>query len=240
VFSEKTGDRLAWGSVIVALLIGFYTYSFLPVIDFLAYKVGANIPNEMITPPGAQPDVFEITYQLKNKKSGETKTMTDKEYLKSNIWKDNDWTVVGTPESRLVKKGFTPKIIDLSIKDAQGNDYTKELLANPFNNLFIVAYDLNKTNLNGLGNLNALAVNLHDNFNTRTILLTSNSHTDAEAFAKKNHLVMEIFYVDEVPLKEMVRANPGVLLLKNGTIINKWHYHSIPKYDDLVKEYFQK
>ncbi len=239
-FSEKTGDRLAWGSIIVALGIGFYTYSFLPVIDFLAYKVGANIPNEMITPPGAEPDVFEITYQLKNKKSGETKTMTDKEYLKSNIWKDNSWEVVGTPESRLVKKGFTPKIIDLSIKDSQGNDYTKELLANPYNNLFVVAYDLNKTNLNGLGNLNALAINLHDNFNTRTVLLTSNSATDAEAFAKKNHLAMEIFYVDAVPLKEMVRANPGVLLLKNGTIINKWHYHSVPKYDDLVKEYFQK
>lgn len=240
LFSAKTGDRLAWGSVIVALGIGFYTYSFLPVIDFLAYNVGANIPNEMTTPPGSQPDLFEITYQLKNKKSGQTKQMTDKEYLKSNIWKDNNWAVVGTPESRLVKKGFTPKIIDLSIKDAQGNDYTKELLANPFNNLFIVAYDLNKTNLNAMGNLNALAVNLHDNFNTRTVLLTSNSSADAEAFAKKNHLVMEIFYVDEVPLKEMVRANPGVLLLKNGTIINKWHYHAVPKYDDLVKEYFQK
>jgi uncharacterized membrane protein YphA (DoxX/SURF4 family) len=240
IFSEKTGDRLAWGSVIIALLIGFYTYSFLPVIDFLPYKVGANISNEMVTPPGAQPDVFEITYQLKNKKSGATKTMTDKDYLKSNIWKDNDWEVVGTPESRLVKKGFTPKIIDLSIKDAQGTDYTKELLSNPFNNLFIVAYDLNKTNLNAMGNLNALAVNLHDNFNTRTVLLTSNSAGDAEAFAKKNHLVMEIFYADAVPLKEMVRANPGVMLLKNGTIINKWHYHAVPKYDDLVKQYFQK
>jgi len=43
-----------------------------------------------------------------------------------------------------------------------------------------------------------------------------------------------------MPLKEMVRSNPGVLLLKNGIIINKWHYHSLPKYDDLVKQYLQK
>jgi len=240
LFSEKNGDRLAFGSVIVALAIGFYAYSFSPIIDFLAYKVGANIPNEMITPPGAQPDQFEITYSLKNKKTGDTKEMTDKEYLKSGIWKDNNWGVVGTPESRLVKKGFTPKIIDLSIKDAQGNDYTKELLANPFNNLVIVAYDLHKTNIDAMGNLNALAISLRDNFNTRAILLTSNSAIDAEAIAKKNHWIMEIFYVDAIPLKEMVRANPGVMLLKNGTIINKWHYHSVPKYDDLVKDYFQK
>jgi hypothetical protein len=51
---------------------------------------------------------------------------------------------------------------------------------------------------------------------------------------------MDIFYADGVPLKTMVRANPGIFLMKNGTIINKWHYHSMPKYEDLVKEYFQK
>jgi len=42
-----------------------------------------------------------------------------------------------------------------------------------------------------------------------------------------------------VPLKEMVRANPGILLMKNGTIINKWHYHTMPNLDQLTKEYFQ-
>jgi hypothetical protein len=40
-------------------------------------------PEEMKTPPGAMPDEFEVTYNLKNKKQSETKTMTDKEYLKS-------------------------------------------------------------------------------------------------------------------------------------------------------------
>jgi uncharacterized membrane protein YphA (DoxX/SURF4 family) len=240
LFSKSRGDYTLMGSVVVALGFGFYTYSFMPVIDFLPYKVGANIPEEMITPPGAQPDEYQITYHLKNKKNGDTRVMTDKDYVKSGVWKDSNWEVVGTPERELVKKGFTPKIQDLSIKDAQGNDYTKELLSNPFSNVIIVAYDLNHTNVNALGRLNALAVNLLQNFNTRTILLTSNSAKDAEAFAKANHLVMEIYYADGVPLKTMVRANPGIFLMKNGTIINKWHYHGIPNYDNLVKEYFQK
>ncbi len=165
------------------------------------------------------PDEFEITYHLKNKKTGEAKTMNDKEYLKSNIWKDNNWAVVGTPESVLVKKGFSPKIVDLSIQDAQGNNYTNELLANPFYNLIVVAYDLGHTDVQAIGRLNALAANLAQNFNTRTVLLTSNSAKDAEAFSKANHLVMEIFYADGVPLKTMVRANPGVFLMKNGIII---------------------
>lgn len=240
LFGKQTGDRALYASIIIALGIGFYTYSFLPVIDFLPYKVGANIPDEMKTPPGAKPDEYEITYNLKNSKTGETKTMTDKEYIKSNIWKDNSWAVAGNPESKLVKRGFTPKIIDLNIKDAQGNDYTKELFANPFNNFVIVAYDLSKTNTDAMGQLNALAINMAQNYNTRTVLLTSNSPKDAEEFSKKNHLIMEIFYADAVPLKTMIRANPGIFLMKNGTVINKWHYHSIPNYDNLVKQYFQK
>ncbi|HTI59138.1 BT_3928 family protein [Mucilaginibacter sp.] len=240
LFGKQTGDRALYASIIIALGIGFYTYSFLPVIDFLPYKVGANIPDEMKTPPGAKPDEYEITYNLKNSKTRETKTMTDKEYIKSNIWKDNSWAVIGNPESKLVKRGFTPKIIDLNIKDAQGNDYTKELFANPFNNFVIVAYDLSKTNTDAMGQLNALAINMAQNYNTRTVLLTSNSPKDAEEFSKKNHLIMEIFYADAVPLKTMIRANPGIFLMKNGTVINKWHYHSIPNYDNLVKQYFQK
>lgn len=240
LFSKKTGDNLLLASALIAVAMGLYTYNFMPVIDFLPYKVGANILDEMKIPPGAQPDEFEVTYHLKNKKTGETKVMTDKEYLKTNIWKDNNWGIEGSSESVLVKKGFAPKIRDLAIQDAQGNDYTKELLSSPFYNFIIVAYDLNHTDVAAMGRLNALAATFTQNFNTRSVLLTSNSPKDAEAFSKANHLVMETFYADGVPLKTMVRANPGIFLMKNGTIINKWHYHSMPKYEDLVKQYFQK
>ena len=239
-FSAKTSDNLLIASVVLSVGFGLYTYNFSPVIDFLPYKVGANIPDEMATPPGAKPDEYELTYNLKNKKTGETKIMTNTEYLKTGIWKDNNWEVVGQPESRLVKTGFTPKIRDLAIQDAQGNDYTKELIANPYNNVIIVANDLSKADEEAIGRLNAMAINLAQNFNTRTVMLTSNSHQYVEAYAKQHKLMFEIFYADGVPLKTMVRANPGILLLKNGTVLGKWHYHSMPKYDDLVKKYFQQ
>jgi hypothetical protein len=240
LFIAKTGDKLLILSAVISLAFGLYTYNFLPVIDFLPYKVGANIPGEMITPPGAAPDVYEQTYHLQNKKTGKFKVMNNTEYMSSGIWKDNDWKIYGPTESRLVTKGFTPKIRDLSISDAQGNDYTKELLSNPFNNLIIVAYDLHDADEDAIDRLNALAINLQQNFNTRTVLLTSSSAKFTEAFSKQHRLISEIFYADDVPLKEMVRASPGVLLLKNGTIINKWHYHSVPNYDELVKKYFQQ
>ncbi|WP_428330486.1 BT_3928 family protein [Mucilaginibacter sp.] len=240
LFNAKTCDQLLIASAVISVGFGLFTYNFSPVIDFLPYKVGANILDEMKTPPGAQPDEYELTYNLKNKKTGATKTMTNTEYLKTNIWKDNNWEIIGQPESRLVKRGFTPKIRDLAIQDAQGNDYTKELLSNPFNNLVIVAYDINKADGDAIDRLNALAINLSQNFNTRMVMLTSNSAQFTQAYSKQHKLMFEIFYADEVPLKTMVRSNPGILLIKNGTVINKWHYHSIPKYDELVKQYFQQ
>jgi hypothetical protein len=53
-------------------------------------------------------------------------------------------------------------------------------------------------------------------------------------------LFTEVFYGDAVPLKSMVRANPGILLLKNGVVINKWHYNTIPSFDTLADQYFSK
>jgi uncharacterized membrane protein YphA (DoxX/SURF4 family) len=240
LFNKKTGDQLLIGATIVFVGFGLYTYNFLPIVDFLPYKIGANILEEMKTPPGSKPDEFEVTYNLKNKKTSETKVMSDKEYLKTAIWKDANWEIVGSPESRLVKKGFEPKIRDLNIQDAQGNNYNQELLSNPFYSLMIVAYNLEGTNTNALNRINALAANLIQNFNTRVILLTSNAPANAEVFAKQHKLVGELFYADGVPLKTMVRSNPGIILLKNGTVINKWHYHNMPKYEDLVKNYLSK
>lgn len=240
LFKPLAEKRITYIAIALCFGIGIYTYNFLPVIDFLPYKVGANILDEMKTPPGAQPDQFEITYHLKNSKTGEEKVMNDKDYIKSGIWKDNSWKIVGDPENKLIKKGFSPKIVDLAINDASGSNYTNELLSNPFYNLMIVAYDLDKTDAKAMGRLNAIALDLAQNYNIRTVILTSNSAKDADAYSKANHLFSEVFYADEVPLKSMVRANPGVLLLKNGTIIDKWHYHTMPDYDVLVKQYLQQ
>jgi uncharacterized membrane protein YphA (DoxX/SURF4 family) len=238
IAGKKAQQLIAALVLILSLGFGLFTYNYLPILDFLPYKIGNNIPQLMITPPGAEPDVYEITYNLKNKSSGESKSMTDKEYLKTEIWKDKNWEITGEPVTKLIKKGFDLKIKDLKITDNQGTDYNQEILENPYYNLVIVAYNLSKTDAPGIGNLNALAINAAENYNIRTVLLTSNSAHDAELFSQKNKLVMEVFYADGIPLKSMVRANPGVLLLKNGTVINKWHFRSMPSYDELVDRYF--
>jgi len=240
--TESKGWQNAALFLVLTASIAFsqYTYSRLPVLDFLPYKIGANLPELMTIPPGAVPDEYQIMYNMKHKETGEKKVMSDKDYLKTEIWKDDNWEIVGTPESKLVKAGYQPKIKDLLITDASGTDYTKELIENPYYNLVVVAYNLKETNDEGMAKINALALNATEQYNIRPILLTANSAQDADAYSKRMKLFMEVFYADAVPLKSMVRANPGVLLLKNGVVINKWHYSNVPDIDVLAKEYFAK
>ncbi len=235
----KARKYAAYLIVFFAFGFGVYTYNYGPFWDFLPYKIGNNLPSLMKAPPGAPQDIYEITYQLKNKKTGEQKSMTDKEYLKTEIWKDNNWEIIGEPVNKLIKKGYEVKISDLKITDAMGTDYTTEIIENPYYNLVFVAYDLSHTNEYAIGNLNAIAINAAENYNIRTVVLTSNAARDAEKFSKENKIVSEIFYADAVPLKSMVRANPGVLLLKNGVVINKWHFRKVPSYAELEEKYFQ-
>ncbi len=238
--SDKSKKIIAYFLVGFSFAMGVFTLNFLPIIDFLPYKVGVNITDAMLRPDGAPKDEYDIQYTLKNTVSGEIKKYDKNTYVESGIWKDTTWAIDGTPARKLVKKGFTPPISDLTIKDAFGTDYTSELIENPYFNLIIVVPNLTTTNKNALGNMNALALNVSDQFNIRTIIVTSSSPAQAMLVGKDLKLFPEVFYADNVPVKSMVRANPGIMLLKNGEIINKWHFNSLPSFEELSKKYFQK
>jgi uncharacterized membrane protein YphA (DoxX/SURF4 family) len=240
--SENRGLRRIWSVIIIALPIffGLYTYTFLPIIDFLPYKVGVNIPEAMKIPENAPQDEYEINYSLENRKTGEKKEMSDKEYLATKIYENPDWEIRHSSEPVVIKHGYRPKIEGLNIYDSQGVNYTAEIFENPYYNLVAVAWNLNKTQEKALGDINALAINAVQNFNVRSVLLTSASAQDASKLSKKLTLLTEIFYSDAVPLKSMVRSNPGLMLLKDGVIVNKWPASALPTYNYLAEHYFSK
>jgi len=223
--------------VVISLGAGIYTYNYLPVIDFLPYKKGNNIPELMVLPEGAEPDQYEIMYRLKHADTGEERTVSDKAYLDEGIWKDEKWEIVGEPTSKLVKKGYTIPITDLMITDENGEDHTQNIITNPYYNLIIVAYDLQATNKEALAKINELVREAATMYNTRAVLLTSASSEEAAALSRELDLLAEVFYADAVPLKSMVRANPGVMLMQNGVIINKWHHHTVPDFERLERDY---
>lgn len=228
---------VATGTAILSFGIGIYTFMYLPFIDFLPYKIGNNIPSQMVLPEGKEGDVYEQIYSMKNIKTGETKTITDKIYMSEKVWEDTNWEIIGEPQSKLVKKGYQIPITDLLITDAEGNDHTQEIINNPYYNLIIVAKDLSKANVEALDKINKIATKLTEDYNLRIVLLTASSSEDADYLSDKLHLISEIFYADLIPLKSMIRANPGVLLLKSGTVVDKWHYNAIPDAKDIEDRY---
>lgn len=224
--------------VIISIAVGVYTYNFLPVLDFLPYKKGNNLPELMHIPEGAKLDEYETIYELKNKTTGEEKSLTDKEYLKTEIWKDEDWEIIGDPKTRILSKGYEAPIGDLIINDENGFEYTDQIIDNPEYNFIIVAYDLNKTNESALQKLNDLASKLTEEYQTRTVILTSSAYEKTAKLSEELNLTQEFLFADAIPLKSMVRTNPGLLLMKNGTVIDKWSYHLVPSFERLSKKYF--
>jgi len=243
VISKKSNK--SWTTALVILLsfgIGIYTVYFLPFIDFLPYKEGKHIPSQMALPEGEEGDVYEFIYEIKNKTTGKTKKVTDKEYM-AGIWEDDNWEVIGDPTSRLVKKGYQIPITDLSISDADGNDVTQEIITNPYYNFIVVSTYVDKlstTDIIALDKINSTIRDLATEYNLRAVLLTSSAATEASYLNDEMDLVLETFYADAVPLKSMVRSNPGVLLMQNGTVVKKWSKLTFPSKEEIEKLYLQK
>jgi len=228
-------------TAVVSLGIGVYTVNYLPFIDFLPYKIGNNLPSLMVLPEGKEADVFEQLYTMKNKKTGETKKVNDKVYMADKLWEDESWEIIGEPESRLVKKGYDIPIPDLLITDADGVDHTQEIIANPYYNVIIVAKDLSSTNIDALHKINQTVTQMTKDYNgLRVVLLTASASKDAQYLSDKMQLIAEIYYADLIPLKSMVRANPGVILLKGGNVMGKWHYNNFPDAKTIEDNFLSK
>lgn len=238
VEDRYTKNIITAGTTILSIGIGVYTYNFLPIIDFLPYKKGNNLPHLMEIPQGASLDEYETVYTLENKTTREIKEMSDKEYLNTEIWKDEDWQIIGDPKTTLIKKGYQAPIGDLIINDANGIDNTDIIIENPQYNFLVIAYDLNHTNLDALVKLSDLAKEAEAQYAIRSVVLTSSSNQLVENLSKELDLSIEFFFADPIPLKSMIRSNPGLILMKNGTVIDKWSYHLIPSFDRLSKKYF--
>jgi uncharacterized membrane protein YphA (DoxX/SURF4 family) len=223
--------------VLVSFGVGVYTVNYLPVVDFLPYKVGNNLPEQMRMPEGASASAYEITYTLRNKETGEEKKVSDAAYLEEEWWKNEAWEVTGEPESKLISQGYTVPIADFILYDTEGVDMTAQVLENPELNFYVVAWDLNASNRAGVERIRQLVTELATSERIRPVLLTSSSPELVDNFINETQLDIETFYVDAVPLKSMVRSNPGLLLMKEGTVIQKWHHHTVPNPNQFIKKF---
>lgn len=209
---------VAFVSFTGSLFIGYLILTFLPPFDFRPYAVGTNIEQSMTFPEGAARDVYEQTWIYRV--NGVEKTFKTS---------DKPWNIEGAEfvdrKTKLVKKGYTPPIHDLSAERG-GVDHLKDFLSRP-KMLWIVIYDIQRANRKGVKKVRALAKRLSDD-GISVAVFTASSQQEIQDMKVRFSLPFDFYICDETTLKTMVRANPGLVLLERGTIIAKWNWENIP------------
>lgn len=231
-FSNKSGPVLPIAFTTMTMVFYFYlvdySYKHLPIIDFSPYKVGVNIPEAMKIPEGAPVDVYKNTLTYKNINTGEEKQFTEENYP----WQDTlNWKFVKM-ESILAQKGYTPPIHDFRIETPEGEDIKDFFLYEDKTTFIVVAYNLQKSNKEAwvqIARLSSEVKNKGHNF----IALTATSPDLIDQFKKENSLQFDFFNTDEITLKTIVRSNPGLIVVKKGTITGKYHFNDLPKPEEI-------
>jgi uncharacterized membrane protein YphA (DoxX/SURF4 family) len=234
-FKGKSGQVLSIGLTVMTMTVYFYlvdySYHHLPIIDFSPYKVGVNIPDAMKVPEDAPKAVYKNTFIYKNLKTGDEQKFTEANYP----WKDTlNWKFVKM-ETSLEKEGYVPPIHDFMIESADGEDVKDFFLYDDHYVGLVVAYDLHKTDLEGMKKIAALAKEASGRY-FKFIALTATSPQEFESFRKKTGADFDFFNTDETSLKTMIRSNPGLMILKKGTIVRKFHSNNIPSLQSLESD----
>lgn len=213
-FSNFSRSIIIFATFIACLSFGYYVLMHLPAIDFRAYKEGVNISEGMTIPEGAPEAVFD--YNWKFNINGEEKIITTQgEYPSS------EGEFIGV-ETEVVEEGYVPPIHDFTI-EKDGENFTEKFLNTP-NLIVIIAYDLNKTEWNGWPVIKELTNDaLKKGYSV--IGLTASGDASVNDLKEKQNINFDFYFTDATTLKTIVRSNPGIVKLHNGTIIQKRHWN---------------
>lgn len=179
-----------------------------PVIDFRDYKIGTDLNAEKAKLE-SEPAVYQVIYQLKNRKTGENREVAQDDYLQNgHYWKPGTPWAIDTSGTRsvLVKEGYNSEISKFKIEDASGSDITRRILA-ARNVVLIFSYQpsaLDKTTVRQLEDKLA------------DLPVVYGVSTAYHTFTKIPNATM-----DGTAIKTIARSNPFILVLQQGKIVGK-------------------
>ena len=217
-YKLKTEWMLTSGFILFGLMLTLYSFFHLPVLDFRPYKIGTNITEKMTVPEGSPVDEYHFSFIYQ-------KDDRQEEFTIDNL-PDSSWQWLETRQ-KLIRQGYVPPIHDFSITTLDGDEITQEVLSDQGYSFLIIAWDLNKTNKKSFKKLNQLSQEI-DSATCRFYCLTSSTFDVVDEFISQIKPNFRLYTADNITLKTIIRSNPGLLLIKEGTIMGKWHSGNIP------------
>lgn len=217
--SEKTQWLIALYAVAFGLSLSIYCYRNLPILDFRPYRIGTSIPKGMEIPVGAKKSVYENFFILE--KNGVKNEFTLENYP------DSTWKFIDS-RSVLKEKGYEPPIHDFSITEMKtGEDITEKILHDKGYTFLLIANRIEEADDNDIDLINEIYDYSVEN-GYAFYCLTSSLDKQVEQWRGKTGAEYPFCFSDNITLKTIIRSNPGLVLLKNGVVLNKWHHSNLP------------
>ncbi len=116
------------------------------------------------------------------------------------------------------KDGSIPKVHDFMLEDEE-QDLAPELLKKE-KVMLVIVYNVDKVDAKGFPAIKDITTKAKEK--GYTVYGASASFTDDLVAVKEKHnLPFDFLFCDETTLKTMIRANPGVMILDKGTVVEK-------------------
>ena len=205
-------------TILFVLLLSAHCLYHLPLIDFRPYHIGMNIKKGMEIPAGAPQPQFETTFILQ-------KNGIKKEFTLDN-YPDSSWQFVDSKTVQ-TKEGYVPPIHDFSIQKPNGDDITDSVLTAKGYVFLLVSPHLEQADDTNFGDIDQLYEYCQEQ-KIPFYCLTASERKDIDHWADITGAEYPFCFTDETTLKTIIRSNPGLLLLKDGTIIRKWSHNDLP------------
>jgi uncharacterized membrane protein YphA (DoxX/SURF4 family) len=210
--NQRIGSWVVGLTTILSVGLGVYAIRHLPPIDMLPYRVGASIPQQM------KPSQT-FRYQYIMEKGG--KRFEFEKYPSDTTYKYKEMVLLN-PEAK-------PKITDYAVWNSEG-DFTQQTFEG--NRLVVVLYDVRKADGKSMEEIGKLAKALESS-GVQPMALTASDEASFEMFRHETQLAFPYYFADATVLKTIIRSNPGLVLLGNGTVKGKWHFNDVPSVDEV-------
>ena len=288
LFTSKIQNIILGAGTVGLLAYCFSNYVWdLPHADFRPFKETADVRGQKEIQAEAMANVQITDWILKNKESGEVKSLTNHEYINEKGYQKypkTEWSIIDQKKTEPTIP--INKISEFSIEDFNGYEVTDELLGETGYSIMMVCYKLytdddkmeaqsftvkdtlytidtvlieGQTAPSIVKSINEIKerteskdVHLFEKDYVARFTDVTNAFTESaekagwrvygvvggagenkiEDFRHAAQAAYPFYLADDILLKTIVRSNPGIVVLKDGKIINKWHYKQLPKFED--------
>lgn len=211
-----------------------YGTKHMPLKDYRPWAPGNNIREQLVSVA----EVAEVEMVYLNKSTCEEVHQSTKEWS----WLDSTFEanhIFYKQDKKVIKPAVEPKIKDFRLEDPNtGQLMADSLIKNTGYTFLWVGYNIEKTSLKNMDKIKSIAEYCAQN-NIFMLGGSSSTSDKIDKFRHDNNIMFNIYQNDEKALKTILRCNPGLVLIKDGVVINKWHYNDFPTVEKLKKDYIE-